>query len=492
MTLGIVIATEYTPNPLTFHFIISEEQAQKQVEIGSFLQLENPNGTITLGIVQNIVRTNKYYSSPDVVHGTASGLAPPQVYPSNRWDYLIAEGKALGIFKDGIQQRATQPVLPGSVVDLADLSILRKFLGIQSNGLNLGTLKQMDVQAHINMDKLLQKHLAILSISGGGKSYATSVIIEELLKRKQREGRPALIMFDAHGEFGGLQSIEQQFPNVEVEIIDASSVQIAVGHLTTYHFAQMVPAMSNAQKRELGRVLKQQKRNNTVMTLRTTMNTLAASEINPMVLDALLGWLDSLDATGLFSYHEYPDLSSAIRPGKLLIINLASIISLWHKQIVTFYFLDRIFSLRREKMIPPIISFIEEAHQFAPEVNSAPSKKIIETIAREGRKFLHSLVLISQRPVNLSTTALSQCNSQLILKILNPHDLAYIGKTSEGITAETLKLLTSLGVGEGLLTGSAVNYPVFLQIRKRLSTSSYNEISLASESMRFEKLTQEL
>ncbi|MHA2253969.1 MAG: helicase HerA domain-containing protein, partial [Candidatus Kariarchaeaceae archaeon] len=97
-------------------------------------------------------------------------------------------------------------------------------------------------------------------------------------------------------------------------------------------------------------------------------------------------------------------------------------------------------------------------------------------------------VLISQRPVNLSTTALSQCNSHLILRILNPHDLAYIGKTSEGINHETLGMLTSLGVGEALLVGEAVNFPVFIQIRKKLVSAEFDGTSLARESKKYEKI----
>ena len=48
-------------------------------------------------------------------------------------------------------------------------------------------------------------------------------------------------------------------------------------------------------------------------------------------------------------------------------------------------------------------------------------------------------------------------------------------------------MLTSLGVGEGLLVGEAVNYPVFVQIRQKLITAKYDDTSLAGESRRYEK-----
>ncbi|RMG30188.1 MAG: ATP-binding protein [Methanobacteriota archaeon] len=494
MSLGVVVATETSPTPNIFHFVISEENARSVAENGTFVQIRNKDNSLTLGMIQTLRRTNRYFSSTDVIHGSSSGLAPPQLFPAEKWDYIIAETKVLGVYKEGLQQRSTKPVLPGSEVDLTDPKILERFLGLDPSGLHIGSLKQMQVPARIGIDRLLQKHLAILSISGGGKSYTTSVIIEELLRRRPEEGRPALVMFDVHGEFGGLEAINSnpKFRNAKVKVIDATSLKLATAYLKSSDFMALQPTMSPAQARELSRAISLQKRANKPLTIGSLKQQVGAMEMNNLVQEALLGWLGVLENLGFFSYYEDPDLETTLEPGTLLILDLSSIISLWSKQVVVYYFLKRIFELRRERRIPPTVTFIEEAHQFCPETTVSPTKKIIETIAREGRKFLCSLVLISQRPVNLSTTALSQCNSHLIMRILNPHDLNYIAKTSEGITKETLDTITSLGVGEGLLTGNAVNYPIFVQIRKKLTSASFDEISLARESLRYEKLYSEM
>ncbi len=490
MSLGTVVASENSPTPSLFHFVISDEKARLQAESGAFVQVENPDGSLTLGMIQTMRRTNRYYSSPDIIHGSSSGLSPPQLFPTQKWDYIIAETKVLGIFKDGFQQRSTKPVLPGSSVALTSYRILEKFIGLDPRGLHIGDFKQMKQPARISMDRLLQKHLAILSISGGGKSYATSVIVEELLRRNPKDGRPAMILFDVHGEFSGLEAISShpEFNGATVKTIDASSLKLATGHLSPSDFMTLQPAMSQAQLRELNVALAKLKRNGQMITLQLLKQKIASTEMNNLVQEALLGWLSSLESLGHFSYYEDPSLEEELAPGKLLIVDLSPIISLWAKQVIVYYFLRRIFDLRRERLIPPTITFIEEAHQFCPETIVTPTTKIIETIAREGRKFLCSLVLISQRPVNLSTTALSQCNSHLIMRILNPHDLAYISRTSEGITKETLDMITSLGVGEGLLAGNAVNYPIFLQIRKKMVRANFDEVSLSSESQKYEKL----
>jgi DNA helicase HerA-like ATPase len=488
-TLGTIVATQEGPNPSRFHFIISEETARIAVESGTFVQVEQDFGLV-LGVIESLRRSNRYFSSPDIIHGSSQGISVPEVFPSERWDYLIASVKVLGCHKDNIHYRSTRPVLPGSTVQLVDKSVLTKFLGLSEDGLVLGKLRQSNLDIKINLDRLLKKHLAVLSISGGGKSYAISVIIEELVKRRAVDGRPGLVIFDVHGEYTKLKelTVHPELKDVKVKIVGSQEISMALGNLTTTDFAKFFPTMSYAQQRELNRILAEFKFSESPLSIEKIISKIYETEMNSLVKDALLGWMGLLKNIRLFGNGEYPIMNESIVPGQVLVFDLSDFTSLWKKRIIVHYFLSRIFSLRRQKLIPPVISIIEESHQFAPEVESSASKHIIHTIAREGRKFLCSLVLVSQRPVNLSTTALSQCNSHLILRILNPHDLAYIGKTSEGISHETLGMLTTLGVGEALLAGEAVNYPVFLQIRKKIVSSDFDEASIVRESQRYEKL----
>jgi len=131
--------------------------------------------------------------------------------------------------------------------------------------------------------------------------------------------------------------------------------------------------------------------------------------------------------------------------------------------------LRELFNKRIIRKVPPFIAFIEEAHNFAPERSGKEnfSKGIIEKIAREGRKFNGLLCLISQRPVHLSTTSLSQCNTHMYLRITNPYDLKHIGESSEGLTTELLKSITSLEVGEAVLVGEASSLPLFVKVRNK-------------------------
>jgi DNA helicase HerA-like ATPase len=204
---------------------------------------------------------------------------------------------------------------------------------------------------------------------------------------------------------------------------------------------------------------------------------------------ALIGWLTELDRLHLFGGMENPNLNNIIHSGELLIFSLENEINIRKKQIMVDYLCNRLFFLRRLNKIPPFLLIVEESHQFCPEAaqSKAISKSIIETIAREGRKFMACLCLISQRPKKLSTTALSQMNSKLILNIKNPYDLKHLMDSSEAVTKEYADMISSLGVGEMLLMGNAVNYPVFINVRERFFKAPSEEISLTQVCEKWQK-----
>jgi DNA helicase HerA-like ATPase len=141
------------------------------------------------------------------------------------------------------------------------------------------------------------------------------------------------------------------------------------------------------------------------------------------------------------------------------------------------------------------VTVVEEAHNFAPEQaprSEALSRPIIETIAREGRKFGLSLVLISQRPIKLSTTALSQCNTHIILRMTNPYDIDHVKKSSEAIDSRSASLIPSLTPGEALIVGAATNFPVFIKVRQRRTPKSQYEVPLHEMARRWEEEHREL
>jgi len=87
-------------------------------------------------------------------------------------------------------------------------------------------------------------------------------------------------------------------------------------------------------------------------------------------------------------------------------------------------------------------------------------------IAREGRKFGIGLGLISQRPKQLHPDVLSQTNTKIILRIVEPEDQKYIQRSSEDLGEDLAKDLASLSIGEAVVVGTAISLPSIVKIDK--------------------------
>ena len=204
------------------------------------------------------------------------------------------------------------------------------------------------------------------------------------------------------------------------------------------------------------------------------------SNISTNTKNSLIKWLEYLKTFGMFGKVDSINIHELVKPGQLSIIDLREIDSLTIKQIIVSYYARRMFNKRKKDELPPFSLIIEEAHNFASQAKEDKniSKSILQTIAREGRKFGASLVVISQRPVQLDTTVLSQCNSHAILRVTNPNDIKHIQESSEGFTTQMAKDIPGLAVGEVFLTGEAVNKPVLFKVRKRIIDTSEKDKTL--------------
>ncbi|MBI4163469.1 MAG: ATP-binding protein [Candidatus Aenigmarchaeota archaeon] len=482
---GTIISTFDSPSTRKFAFTVNKDII---VHRGQFVELDVVNGKL-IGRISDIFKTNRYFMRPESVTEVAkSGRQMDWDYPVWEHEYLVAEVSALGVFKDGRFGESTFPPSPGTKVMEPDHKVLFDFFGLDPEGLHLGKLAHHDVDVKINATRLLQKHMAILAISGAGKSYLTSVLLEELLNRDPEKGQIATIIIDPHGEYSHFLE-DPKFAN-KVKVFKASEFKIGVPNLSAHMLTKFAPdSSSGVQTRELNRIMREM---DDVYGLDELTGKVETDEkIKSATKDILISLLENLKYTGLFGVADYPSLEDTARQGEVTILDLSKEINLHNKQIMTAYIAKKLFDARRNGIIPPFLLIVEEAHQFAPEKSqkqTSISKGIIETIAREGRKFHSSLCLISQRPVQLSTTALSQCNTHVILKVTNPYDLKHIGESSEGITKPVLRQISSLNVGSGLIVGEGVNFPVFINIRSRgPGTGSGKGMSLEKAAVEYYK-----
>ena len=492
--IGVVISTEESPSPRRVDFVVTDGVVHQ----GQYVEIDSPQGRM-LALVEDVIKTNRYFGQPEIVREYELRSSMEENFPVREWEFLVGVARPMIVYApDGSKLRPTLPPSPGATVYSPPPDHLKDALGFADDGIHLGTLQFHDVPVVLDLSRLVQKHFAILAMSGAGKSYTTIVIIEELLDRRPEQGRIAVVVFDVHGEYVGfgepVTGGDYEDYSDRTTVVDVRNVKIPVPELTAGDFNFLLPQMSGAQRRELEKVIASLRKDMEAgagpYDLKDIIERAERDITHQGTRGALVSWLRNLESTGLFSAVESPPITRVVRPGRLVVFDLSKTVDSTVRQIVVSYFARRLFDLRRKNAIPPTLMIVEEAHNFVPSDTSrgdVPARPIIETIAREGRKFGLGLCLISQRPVKLSSTALSQCNTHIILRITNPYDLKHVEESSEGIDRRSADMITTLRPGEALIVGEAVEFPVFIKVRRRRSQKSKFEKNIVEMAKEFEQ-----
>ena len=114
----------------------------------------------------------------------------------------------------------------------------------------------------------------------------------------------------------------------------------------------------------------------------------------------------------------------------------------------------------------PFHIIIEEAHRYVQKDRDVDvlGYNIFERITKEGRKYGVFLGLITQRPSEISETAISQCSNFLILRVLHPKDIDYIKNMIPNISNEIVQQIKNLQPGNCIAFGSAFKVPVSIRM----------------------------
>ncbi|KWF87869.1 ATP-binding protein [Burkholderia cepacia] len=126
------------------------------------------------------------------------------------------------------------------------------------------------------------------------------------------------------------------------------------------------------------------------------------------------------------------------------------------------------FWMRASKRTP-VTLLCDEAHLYLPVRDDADAVQrqalgSFERIAKEGRKYGFSLLVVSQRPADVSRTILSQCNNFLALRLTNETDQGVIKRLMPDSLAGLVSILPLLDTGEALLLGDAVLLPTRIRL----------------------------
>jgi DNA helicase HerA-like ATPase len=88
------------------------------------------------------------------------------------------------------------------------------------------------------------------------------------------------------------------------------------------------------------------------------------------------------------------------------------------------------------------------------------------------------LTIISQRAAKIDKNVLSQCNTQMILKVTNPNDLKAIVSSVEGLQAGMDQEIQRLPIGVALIMGGNIQMPLFVEVRPRQSRHGGESVEL--------------
>lgn len=386
--------------------------------------------------------------------------------------------------KRGRVRTPRMPFKPGSFVYKADDGLIKKVLGLKSSGLYVGLLDGSEsLKVYLDPKILITKHLAVLAKSGFGKSYFIGVLLEEFMENKI----PAVVI-DPHGEYISLRDPNRKDEEIKYMSLFGVKPKGYKKELQIYCLEKNL--MVGAKKLKLkGRLNYQEVFEMLPFRLSSNQMNLIYSAIQEIgkpeyTLDDIrkqvqvsssrakwgtLSVIDFLKSTALFDSASYIKPSDLVKKDALTVINLKGI-EPDVQQLVVYKLVKDLFEARKQNKIPYFLLIVEEAQNFCPErgFGEAISSHILRTVASEGRKFGMGLAIISQRPARVDKNVLSQCNTQVFLRVTNPNDLRSITESVEGITPGLESQIKVLPVGTSVIVG-VIDQPLMVNIRIRRS-----------------------
>lgn len=151
-------------------------------------------------------------------------------------------------------------------------------------------------------------------------------------------------------------------------------------------------------------------------------------------------------------------------PSELLSMIVGTLIRIVYDML--FWALDLPISGRNQ----PLLIVLEEAHVFLPEGGNSAAHRTISKIAKEGRKYGIGLCVVTQRPVEIESTVLSQCGTMIALRLTNSADRAKVEAAMPDDLGALSGMLPAMRTGEGIVLGEAMPIPSrikFFKARKR-------------------------
>ena len=516
MTTDYLTGTVKGPGEMPHEYLFITKDNEK-TRIGEFVYYQAKVGDKERRIIGTIKGRKLVRNLPDAF------LSDPNTPPSMVSSLIGLDGdgceiyeiqvETIGFFDTTVKDfnNPRIPPNPGQAVFLASSETLSAMLSAkkqsETGSAHIGSLltrEAGEVPIVLSVKDVVSTHLAILASTGSGKSYTAGVFIEELM---QPHNGAAVLIVDPHGEYHTMQSIHAHEKFVregyqpEVKIYTPDKIKVRFSTLTEADVKYLLPEGTSDKMahflsqafRSLNERLKAERRQDYAYAYHDLRDEVNAQKYgdeskkdgsggNVSSIDGLLWRMDSRfdrDNT-IFSASEQIELNELFKPGRCTILQLSDI-EQHEQQVIVGTLLRRINKARMMATrgeVPkergdfvdyPVFTLLEEAHRFAPAGASVVSTNILKQILSEGRKFGVGIGLITQRPGKLDQDVLSQCMTQIIMRIVNPIDQQTVAQSVEGAGRAMLAELPALTKGQAIISGVGINTPVMCRIRSRLT-----------------------
>jgi DNA helicase HerA-like ATPase len=365
--------------------------------------------------------------------------------------------------------------------------------------IEIGRLRlDASVPAYVNFEELLSKHFALLGTTGVGKSSATALILQEILKKK---GNLRIFLVDPHNEyahsFGEMAHVidpkNLMLPfwlfNFE-EIVDVFFRGRPGVEEETEILAELIPvAKARYAANARGERVQLRKAHGGGFTADTPV-PYRVSDLVHLINDRmgklenrsvwtkyhrLVTRIESLgnDSRYAFMFNNLfvEDMMAnvledlfrlPINGQPITVLQLAGLPAEVVDSVVSVVCrMGFEFGVWSEGTAPLLVC-CEEVHRYAPadrKLGFGPTRKALSRIAKEGRKYGVFLGAITQRPSDLDPTILSQCSTVFAMRMANDHDQEIVRSAVPDAAASLIEFLPSLGTREAIAFGEGVPLP---------------------------------
>ncbi len=291
----------------------------------------------------------------------------------------------------------------------------------------LGVIPNTNLPSVVNLDEAISHHMALLGVTGSGKSFLAREIIKELNDTK-------IICVDFNKEFASTLT------PAPLNIIEEAKAETISNHIDWIN-------------NELEKFGNQQDKPE-IIRRQTEIKNILNAEIKEFLEDT------SSNNVKIF---ELPDVS-----------NTKGILD------YTKYFFRAVFEVAKEKLLEDnqakICIVLEEAHTIIPEWNFAGSSdkssqsvvNSIGQIALQGRKYGVGFMIIAQRTANVSKTVLTQCNTVVCFQAFDETSFTFLGNY---VGKDMVQALPNLKQFHAVVAGKAVksNMPIIIDLKRDTS-----------------------